>query len=563
MERIEASIRDYLVTTLDVLEKGLEYVEKEKYLPNDVGTRGFVDILAKDKDGRWVLIELKRSEAASREALHEVLKYIEAFKKDRSVREHEIRVMVVSTEWRELIVPFSSFVTRTTCNVEGIKLSVDGSYRPIHASSVDPLPAHSGRIFAPWHELALYTDEDSAKKGLESYEHACKEKGILDFVIVDMAPHPSHRDRELNAMVAAYESMGMYDQADRERIAKQLPTFDSLLYFVPLLQTEAFCQAVVRKHAEQDDLAEFLEYISDMDAKEKLCELHEKVYEVGPDIHRDHFEIAYPAKFGSKLLDDEGWTIRKIHRYGGVAANELLDDAIIISEVRGNDGVTGQKYSRSLSVQNKAELASVREEIRENFADNVQLSQQMMFCLDDAIRVPYAERLDIHIYNPSHITLSIYMEVVEDNSGAYVPNAHIVVLDNDGSPLQFFYVALESNGQSPSVTHILDVFYAGNPELLTASLSWGGFDRKDAEVCKEIGLSYVVYRSQGEPNVGHRLDNFRWIECEISHPLEGFFGFIQSNSDFVEDIVQLYSSTWNGFMVMWDDTKRKQLTFKT
>lgn len=562
MERIEACIRDHLVTTLDVLEKGLEYVKKEKYLPNDVGTRGFVDILARDKDGCWVLIELKRSEAASREALHEVLKYIEAFKKDRSVREHEIRVMVVSTEWRELIVPFSSFVTRTTCNVEGIQLSVDGSHRPVHATRVEPLPVYSGRVFAPWHELALYTDEDSAKRGLESYEHACKAKGISDFVLVDMVPHPSHRERELDAMVAAYESMGISDQADRERIASQLTVFESLLYFAPLMQSEAFCEAVVRKHAEEDDLIEFIEYIADMEPEGKLCALHEKVYEVGPAIHRDYFEIAYPAKFGSKLLDDEGWTIKKIHRYGGLAANELLDDASIISELRGNDGTTGQKYARNISAKNKAELAAARDDIRDHFADNEQLSQQMLFCLDDALRVPHAERLDIHIYNPSHITLSIYMEVADSNDGAYVPNAYIAVLANDGSPLQFYYVALEANGRSPSFSHMLNLFYAGSPEQLTTNLSWGGYDRKDAEVCEEIGLSYAVYRFQGNANVvGHRLDNFRWIGCKIHHPQEGFFGFIESNSDFVDDIVQLYSSTWNGFMVAWDNTM--QLSFKT
>lgn len=561
MELIESRIRDHLVATLDVLEKGLEYVEKEKYLPNDVGTRGFVDILAKDKDGRWVLIELKRSEAASREALHEVLKYIEAFKKDRSVREHEIRVMVVSTEWRELIVPFSSFVARTSCNVEGIQLVVDGSHKPVQATRVDPLPTYAGRVFAPWHELALYMNGDSAKRGRESYEHACKVKGVSDFVLVEMVPHPSHRDRELDAMVAAYESMGMSEHADRDNIAKKLPVFEKLLYFAPLIQLKEFCEAVVRKHAEPDDLAEFLEYIADMEPEEKLCALHEKVYEVGPDIHRDHIDISYPAKFGSKLLDDEGWTIRTIHRYGGLAANEILDDAIIISELRGNDGTTGQKYVRSISAKNKAELAAVQDDIRENFADNAQLSQQMLFCLDDALKAPNAEFLDIYIYNPSHITLSIYLEASDSNGGAYVPNARIAVLAKDGSLLQIYYAALEANGRSPSFSRMLDAFYAGSPERLTTNLNWGGYDRKDAEVCEEIGLSYVVHRLQSDLNVGHRLDNFRWIECKIRHPLQGFFDFIQSNGDFVGDIVQLYSSTWNGFMVTWDNTM--QFSFKT
>lgn len=561
MKRVEASIRDHLVTALDVVEEGLEYVEKEKYLPNDVGTRGFVDILAKDKNGRWVLIELKRSEAASREALHEVLKYIEAFKKNRSVREHEIRVMVVSTEWRELIVPFSSFITRTTCNVEGIKLSVDGTYRPTHASRVDPLPAHSGRVFAPWHELALYKNTGSMKRGLESYERACKAKGISEFVIIEMTPHLLHRDRELDAMVVAYESMGMFGNADREKIANQLPTFERLLYFAPLMQTEGFYEAVVRSHAEQYDLDEFINYISDMDEDERLCALHEKAYEVGPDIHRDYFEIAYPAKFGSKLLDKEGWEIKSIHRYGGVAANELLNDATIISELHGNDGITGQKYSRNISSQNKAEIASVREEIRENFVGNMQLSQQMLFCFDNAISIPNAERLKIHIYNPSHVTLSIYMEVAKESDGAYVPNASIFVLNNHGSLLQFYFVVLEENGRSPSFTRMLDAFYRGSPEVLTTNLNWGGFDRKDLDVCEEIGLSYVAYRSQGKSSAGQRLDNFRWIECKIHHPLDGFLSFIQNNTDFVEDIVKLYSSTWNGFMIMLDNVE--QLTFKT
>ena len=561
MKRVEASIRDNLVNALDIVEEGLEYIEKEKYLPNDVGTRGFVDILAKDKDGRWVLIELKRSEAASREALHEVLKYIEAFKKNRSVREHEIRVMVISTEWRELIVPFSSFITRTTCNVEGIKLLVDRDYQPTHASRVDPLPAHSGRIFAPWHELALYKNKISMQRGLESYERACQEKGILDFAIIEMTPHPLRRDRELDAMVAAYESMGMLGKADREQIANQLPIFESLLYFAPLMQTESFCKAVVRIHAEQDDLDEFIDYISDMEEDERLFTLHEKVYEVGPDIHRDYFEIAYPAKFGSKLLDEEGWEIKSIHRYGGLAANELLSDDTIISELRGEDGITRQKYSRNISSKNKAEIASVREEIRENFVGNMQLSQQMLFCFDNAISIPNAEHLKIHIYNPSHITLSIYMEVAQESDNAYVPNAFISVFDNNESLLHFYFIALEENGRSPSFSRMLKDFYRGRPDLLIANLNWGGFDTKDPDICEEIGLSYVAYRSQGKSRAGYRLDNFRWIECEIHYPFDGFLSFIENNADFVADIVTLYSSTWNGFMTMWDNDK--QLTFKT
>lgn len=75
MERIEEKIRDKLALCLYILDDGLTLLEKEAFLPNNEGTRGFVDILAKDSLNRYLLIELKRSKAASREAIHEVLKY--------------------------------------------------------------------------------------------------------------------------------------------------------------------------------------------------------------------------------------------------------------------------------------------------------------------------------------------------------------------------------------------------------------------------------------------------------------------------------------------------------
>jgi hypothetical protein len=246
-----------------------------------------------------------------------------------------------------------------------------------------------------------------------------------------------------------------------------------------------------------------------------------------------------------------------------LAANDLLDDESIISELRGNDGTTGQKYIRSLSTTNRAELESARSDIRERFKENLQLSQQMLFCIDQAISVPNVETLKIHLYNPSHITLSIYMEVSGNGggAGAYVPSAWIAALAKDGSLLQYYYAALEPNGRSPSFSRLLERFYEGSPEQLTSNLSWGGYDDKDAEICEEIGLSYVIHRFESDPRTGQRLENFRWIDCQPPHPLQGFIDFVNENEDFVADIVQLYSRTWNGFMVMWD--KSMKFSFKT
>ncbi|MGH2543322.1 MAG: endonuclease NucS domain-containing protein [Ardenticatenaceae bacterium] len=73
----EDNLRDQLVARLDLIEYGLHHPTTEYYLPNDHGTRGRVDILARDRHGRLVVIEVKRSKKATREALHEVGKYME------------------------------------------------------------------------------------------------------------------------------------------------------------------------------------------------------------------------------------------------------------------------------------------------------------------------------------------------------------------------------------------------------------------------------------------------------------------------------------------------------
>ncbi|WP_406586873.1 endonuclease NucS domain-containing protein [Asaia lannensis] len=70
----EAAIRDLLAADLSVLEEGMELVKIEQYIPKSLGTRNFLDILAKDKAGQWVIIEVKKTNAAARQAAHEVFK---------------------------------------------------------------------------------------------------------------------------------------------------------------------------------------------------------------------------------------------------------------------------------------------------------------------------------------------------------------------------------------------------------------------------------------------------------------------------------------------------------
>ncbi len=61
----ERAIRDWLAKDLSIVEIGLQVVDVEHHLRNDFGSRGFIDILALDRLGLQVIIEIKRSDQAA------------------------------------------------------------------------------------------------------------------------------------------------------------------------------------------------------------------------------------------------------------------------------------------------------------------------------------------------------------------------------------------------------------------------------------------------------------------------------------------------------------------
>src|SRR5689334_10254100 len=120
----EDRIRDLLSTRLDVIEYGLSLIRVNYALPNSEGTRGFIDILARDRHGILVIIELKRSNSTAREALHEVMKYTELMQRERGIENHKIRAIIISTHWDELRVPFSHFKRGWENDIRGYALTL-------------------------------------------------------------------------------------------------------------------------------------------------------------------------------------------------------------------------------------------------------------------------------------------------------------------------------------------------------------------------------------------------------------------------------------------------------
>ncbi|AMP21294.1 hypothetical protein AZF37_09190 [endosymbiont 'TC1' of Trimyema compressum] len=128
-------------------QAGLDSSQKEQYIPNKFGTRGFVDLYAKNEFGEHVIIEIKRSNSASREALHEVNKYVESIKQHFGVKDAEIHVIIASTEWGELLVPFSRFSEDTTIPLQGYKIIVSDDGSDFFACLLSCCILHKGVLF--------------------------------------------------------------------------------------------------------------------------------------------------------------------------------------------------------------------------------------------------------------------------------------------------------------------------------------------------------------------------------------------------------------------------------
>ena len=80
--RGEDIIRDFLAENLELISHEFEFVQKEFPLPNAFGTRGYIDILARDEHYNFVIIEIKRSNQTAREAVQEVVKYANLLKQN-------------------------------------------------------------------------------------------------------------------------------------------------------------------------------------------------------------------------------------------------------------------------------------------------------------------------------------------------------------------------------------------------------------------------------------------------------------------------------------------------
>ena len=156
----EGQLRDELSKRLELLEPGLALRSVEYRLPSPQGASGSIDILATDRYAASVIIEIKRSNQTARQALHELHKYAALIKYDHGLRDSQIRCLIVSTEWHELLVPFSEFSRTAPWTIDGYRLFLTDAGIPDHAEKVVPITAPTELRLCPEHSIYLFREQN-------------------------------------------------------------------------------------------------------------------------------------------------------------------------------------------------------------------------------------------------------------------------------------------------------------------------------------------------------------------------------------------------------------------
>lgn len=537
----EADVRDLLAGNLSVLEEGLELLKIEQYIPSTLGTRNFLDILARDKAGHWVIIEVKKTDAAAREAAHEVFKYIEAVQRHFGARSEEIRAIVASVEWQELLIPFSRLRSETSIEVDGVQLLLDVGKKSLQVRAIDLVPVSQGRYLAPWHELNMYHDEASLKRGIDSYNECCKAKGIEDYVLLVLKAAADFNEKAGIALAIALEEIGAREAGDSPAPFGELDHFQYILYFAPQILAQEFCLAVLARDSER--LEDARAFTQGMSKEAELCTLHENVYDMNPRPQRDWFEIGYSAKFGQKLLIDEGWTIERVLRCGMFARNTLLSDEAIIEELKGSTGSSGQSFKRSISMANRAHIASAKEGLAEALATNPAWLAQIGRVLDEAAATLPDGSASIVVFAPSSGIFTLYFMATEDSS-SHMPQYEVAVTDAEGRLATIYFGLLVPEGEPFTLQQLLDKYYEGRMGRLMFLASAGFFETRDADVMDDLGLAYRTFRVS-EPKSEAKwfaLRDDRWRPFMPTIPWQPLQPYFNANATLINSFVSAIGS---------------------
>jgi len=421
-EQIESKIRDWLAENLNFLEKGLQLIGKEYQLSDNIGSKGFIDLLCKDIYNNFVIVEIKRAQASSRQTINEILKYYSLIKHNLKARESEIRIVIISTHWSELIRAYSETCHKTNIALKGYQIEIDENTGiPNSINPVAPLEQSLiGRKFAYWYGLYLF--ETTTKRAL-FHEKLAERLGIAkvsDYVTVDLdGPGENKKIVTPYALVAAFQKQSAED----------------LLTQIETLYT--FEEKDVMEREEFDDEPSYQRHLEGafIDSLEMFS-------------YDDSADNGYAEKLDS-MINSQNWVVKKINRFGIFKSDPRYTDDLLIKELQGHDGTSSNKYVGFTESSQFERVKEIKEECMNSLMHTPQWAYFIEHIFNNLQKEGNSVRILIDIYNPDSVITTFYFTMVKANP-AYLPLYTIVVDYMDIPKTELYVGELLWNGKIPT-----------------------------------------------------------------------------------------------------------------
>jgi hypothetical protein len=365
----ERHLRNQLAENLSLIESGLRLHRAEYPLPNSYGTKGFIDLLARDRHGMWVVIELKRSRGPARQALHEVAKYAELLAREKSLPSHEIRTVIVSIDWDELLVSVSNVARDWLHDLRGYRLILDDAGAPVAAERVPLIPAPFEHRLTPIHFIYFYHSPRDRDQGWQQVLHHASETGCEDLVGVDLRyVGPPGR---VVAPLALYIGFGCIEPA-----------------WIPDISASA--------EDDEDEYDDDNPYGPDYHREYRaLCNVTRHVF-------AETSETGRPDVFAS-LRKNPSWKIESVRGVGAYARDGLRSDEDILLELAGQRGEAQILFSGSASTKVASRWNSLKEAARNALAGNDAWTILVDNWCDGVADRPEERDVVLRIFNPADL----------------------------------------------------------------------------------------------------------------------------------------------------------------
>lgn len=512
----ESAIRDALLANLSVIEPGLVAVAREYYLRNTSGAAGFLDILARDGNGRLVIIEIKKTDAAAREAVQELFKYAALLRQNLLIRDVDYRMLLLSVQWHELLTPFSEFATHSPYAISAGRINLTNSGVIASIERVEPILPATQRRFSTRHFLWRFPTLRSSTEAVTLISDHMRRCGLSDFVLVrSQSNNPQIRDAHF-----------IYFAQQQLRLGEYLSR----------IQTEN----------DAEEFAEFIDSIEGLTEEEdRISEAADRVWFHGYDelfdqLGSDHSEISHPDKAFHWFAEGAQRNI-EIVRFGRFDSLEV-SDATILSELIGHDGSSDIHLNLRATTSSPPEVAALRAAINNVFFFNPDWKAAVNDLLSYAIRTGPAE-VRVEAFSSDDV-LRATAGMAFDYPG-FASMFRLDIRRSDESSERFIGLP-EWSGKALDFDTLMSTHFSGDNFGYFLDYHFGAHRSKNLDIMADMGLSYSVFRETDSGPQRIRVQGS--VVIGSSRSIAGSIpSLIHANVDEVHKLVALFMHHDEGF----------------